>query len=139
MNGKPAQSETEFIAPSRVVQRLSTQVIAVEDREIARVCRFIREHCCDGIDVNDVAEFTTLSRRQLERRFRTELGHTPHREITSVRVARVKQLLLETDMPLEQIATLTGYSHKEGLLAVFRRETGETPGTYRRRNEAADR
>ena len=34
----------------------------------------------------------------------------------------VKQLLLETDMPLEQIATLTGYSHKEGLLAVFRRD-----------------
>lgn len=133
MSGKPAPTETEFIAPRAIAQRMSTQVCAVEDREIARVCRFIREHACDGIDVNDVAEFTTLSRRQLERRFRSELDRTPHEEITAVQVARVKQLLRETDMTLEQITQLTGYSHRERLGAVFRRECGETPGEYRRR------
>ena len=69
LNGRPAPTAIEYISPTSVVQRMSTQVIAVEDREVARVCRFIREHACDGIDVNDVAEFTTLSRRQLERRF----------------------------------------------------------------------
>ena len=112
---------------------MSTQVIAVEDREVARVCRFIREHACDGIDVKDVAEFTSLSRRQLERRFRSELNRTPHEEITAVQVARVKQLLRETDMTLEQITALTGYGHKERLGTVFRRECGEAPGAYRRR------
>lgn len=133
MSGSPAPDDIEFVSPETVVQRLSTQVIAVEDREVARVCRFIREHACDGIDVNDVAEFTSLSRRQLERRFRSELNRTPHEEITAVQIDRVKQLLRESDMTLEQLAPLVGYSHKERLGAVFRRECGETPGAYRRR------
>ena len=133
MDGKPTPTAVEYISPKDVVQRMSTQVIAVEDREVARVCRFIREHACDGIDVNDVAEFTTLSRRQLERRFRSELNRTLHEEITAVQIAKVKQLLLETNMPLEQLAPLAGYTHKESLSAVFKREVGETPGAYRRR------
>ncbi|WP_442510686.1 substrate-binding domain-containing protein [Novipirellula sp. SH528] len=137
MNGKTVGETTQYVAPTGVVQRLSTQVIAVEDRELARVCRFIREHACQGIDVGDVVEFTTLSRRQLERRFRTELGRTPHEELTAVQVARVKQLLDETSMTLEEITPLAGYSHKERLSAVFKRETGETPGEYRRRKAPA--
>ncbi|MCD0463509.1 AraC family transcriptional regulator [Roseiconus lacunae] len=138
MNGHTAPHKTEFVAPKEVVQRLSTQVIAVEDREIARVCRFIREHACDGIDVQDVAEFTTLSRRQLERRFQSELSRTPHQEITNIQVARVRRLLYETNMTLEQIAPLAGYRHKESLSAVFKRETGQTPGEFRREQMGHD-
>ncbi len=138
MNGKPAPMDVEYIPPTSVVQRMSTQVIAVEDRELARVCRFIREHACDGIDVGDVAEFTSLSRRQLERRFRSELNRTPHEEITAAQIARVKQLLRETDMTLEQITALTGYSHKERLGAVFKREIGESPGGYRRKMKSRE-
>ena len=135
LNGAPPPNTIEFIPPVEVVQRLSTQVSAVEDREIAKVCRFIREHACEGIDVNTVAEFTSLSRRQLERRFRVELNRTLHDEITSVQLTKVKQLLGETSMTLEQITPLAGYSHKERLSAVFKRETGETPGEYRRRQK----
>ncbi|MEM7236144.1 MAG: DNA-binding transcriptional regulator [Planctomycetota bacterium] len=133
MNGARVSAETLFVPPNTVTQRLSTQVIAVEDRELARVCRYIRENAYRGIDVSDVVRFTTLSRRQLERRFREALDTTPHEEITSVRVARVKQLLVDTPLPLEEIAPLAGYSHRESLSAVFRRETGETPGAYRKR------
>lgn len=135
ISGMPADHEIEFISPTTVSERQSTQVIAVEDRELARVCRFIRQHACDGINVSDVAEFTSLSRRQLERRFRDELGRTPHEEITATQVQRVKQLLCETSMTLEQITSITGYSHKERLSAVFKRETGTTPGQFRRENK----
>ena len=138
MSGKTVRSSVEYVAPRSVMQRMSTQVMAVEDRELARVCRFIRQYACDGIDVNDVAEFTTLSRRQLERRFRSEFNRTPREEITLARLDRVKQLLLETEMTLEQIAALTGFSHKERLGAVFKREIGEPPGEFRRRCKASD-
>lgn len=139
MHGGSPPQVVNYIAPEEVVQRLSTQVIAVEDREVARVCRFIREHACDGIDVHDVADFTSLSRRQLERRFRGELNRTPHEEITATQVAKVKQLLLETEMTLEQIAPLAGYQHKERLSAVFRREVGEAPGEYRKGRKSSER
>lgn len=133
IHGNLGQDAVELIPPKAVVQRMSTRVIAVDDREVARVCRFIREHACDGIDVHDVAEFTCLSRRQLERRFRTELNRTLHEAITSVQIERVKQLLRESGLTLEQIAPLAGYGHKQQLGAVFKKVCGETPGAYRRR------
>ena len=134
MNGKPTKPQIEYIPPTGIAQRLSTRVIAVEDREVARACRFIRENACNGIDVGDVTRRTALSRRQLERRFRDALGQTPREEITAVQVARVKQLLAETNMSLEQLAPLAGYDYKESLSAVFKRETGQTPGQYRRQS-----
>ena len=133
MNGAPTTNETEYIPPNGVVQRLSTQVAAVDDREVAQACRFIRENIAHGIDVSDVTQLTRLSRRQLERRFRLALNRTPHEEITAAQVARVKQLLAETDLTLEQLAPLAGYDYKERLSAVFKRETGETPGQFRER------
>jgi LacI family transcriptional regulator len=133
MKGESPPSETEYIPPIGVAQRLSTQVMAVEDREVARACRFIRENAILGIDVSDVAQVADLSRRQLERRFRIALGRTPHEELTAVKIGRVKQLLAETNLSLEQLAPLAGFYYKERLSAVFKRETGETPGQYRQR------
>lgn len=133
VDGHPTDSHLELVQPTGVTGRLSTQVLATRDREIARVCRFIREHACEGIKVADVANHVSLSRRQLERRFRIELKRTIHEEITATQIARVKQLLIETDLTLEQLAPLAGYKYKEMLSAVFKRETGETPGAYRQR------
>ena len=133
MKGELPPSVTEYIPPLGVAQRLSTQVMAVEDREVAKACRFIRENAILGIDVSDVAQYAALSRRQLERRFRIALGRTPHEELTAVKIGRVKQLLAETNLSLEQLAPLAGFYYKERLSAVFKRETGETPGQYRQR------
>ncbi len=135
MNGKAPSIDTEYIPPTGVAQRLSTRVIAVEDRDVAQACRFIREHAGTGINVGDVVKLSRLSRRQLERRFRLALNRTPHQEITIAQIARVKELLVDTDLPLEQLAPLAGYDYKERLSAVFKRETGETPGTFRRHSQ----
>jgi len=133
LTGKFNGPQVEHVRATNVVQRLSTQVIVIEDRELSKVLRFIREQACQGIDVNDVLEITSLSRRQLERRFRAELNSTPHQEITSTRIQRVKKLLNESLMTLDQISKLAGFKHKELLCSVFKRETGETPSQYRRR------
>lgn len=131
LSGISPEQETEYIAPVKVTERQSTQVVAIEDEELAKVCRFIRQAACDGINVADVVEFSSLSRRPLERRFRDELDITPRELITETQINRVKQLLRETGMTLEQISKRTGFSHKERLSAVFKRETGQTPGCYR--------
>ncbi len=136
--GAESNTSVEYVPPKSVSERLSTKVVAVEDVELARVCRYIRQHACDGINVGDVAQYSSLSRRQLERRFQDELGRTPHEQITAIQIDRVKQLLRETDMTLEQIAPKAGYSHKESLSAVFKRETGLTPGEYRAESRSLD-
>jgi LacI family transcriptional regulator len=47
---------------------------------------------------------------------------------------RAYQLLLETDLSLAQIASLTGFKHSEYFSVVFKREVGQTPGRFRESN-----
>lgn len=131
MHGEVVDWEIEYIQPLEVVQRLSTAMEAITDREVAKACRYIRENACRGIDVNDVCKFSTLSRRQLERRFQESIHRSPKDEITLVQMHKVKQLLKETDLTLDSIASLAGYSYKERLCAVFKREIGMTPTEFR--------
>ena len=50
-----------------------------------------------------------------------------------MQVAKIRQLLFETDFPLKKIAELTGFEHVEYMCVVYKRITGEAPGAYRRR------
>lgn len=131
MAGRSVAPTASLIAPLGVAARQSTDVLAVDDRDVARAVQFIREHACDGINVGDVLRAVPLSRRVLEQRFQRMLGHTPRQEILHVRLARVQQLLAETDLPLYLIAERTGFEHVEYLSVVFKRETGKTPRAFR--------
>jgi LacI family transcriptional regulator len=131
MRGEAVRPVAHLIPPVGVVARQSTDVLALEDRAVAQAVRFIREHACEGINVGDVLQGVTLSRRVLEQRFRRLLGRTPREEILQVRLARVKQLLTETDLTLYQVAERTGFEHVEYLSVVFKRETGRTPRQFR--------
>jgi LacI family transcriptional regulator len=131
MAGKRVPATARLIAPLGVTARQSTDVLAVDDREVARAVQFIREHACDGINVGDVLRAVPLSRRVLEQRFQRMLGLTPREEILQVRLARVKQLLGETDLPLYLIAERTGFEHVEYLSVVFKREMALTPSAFR--------
>jgi LacI family transcriptional regulator len=131
MRGKRVAPTAHLIAPLGVAARQSTDVLAVDDRAVARAVQFIREHACEGINVSDVLRAVPLSRRVLEQRFQRLLGHTPREEILHVRLNRVKQLLSETDLPLYLIAERTGFEHVEYLSVVFKRETGKTPSAFR--------
>jgi LacI family transcriptional regulator len=131
MRGKPVEPEGHLIAPLGIAARQSTDVLAVDDRNVAQAVQFIREHACEGINVSDVLRAVPLSRRVLEHRFQRLLGRTPREEILHVRLARVKQLLAETDLPLYLIAERTGFEHVEYLSVVFKRETQSTPSEFR--------
>jgi LacI family transcriptional regulator len=131
MAGKRVAPVAHLIAPLGVASRQSTDVLAIDDREIARAVQFIREQACGGINVGDVLRAVPLSRRVLEQRFQKLLGHTPREEILHVRLNRVKQLLIETDLSLYLIAERTGFEHVEYLSVVFKRETGRTPSGFR--------
>lgn len=131
MAGKRVAATAHLIAPLGLAERQSTDVLAVDDREVARAVQFIREHACEGIKVGDLLRTVPLSRRVLEQRFQRLLGHTPREEILHVRLNRVKQLLAETDLPLYLVAERTGFEHVEYLSVLFKRETGRTPSAFR--------
>jgi LacI family transcriptional regulator len=132
MAGAAAPKAIEWIAPLRVVPRQSTDIVAVEDDEMARAIRFIREHACSEIDVDDVVAAACISRRALERRFQNLFGRTPKSEILRVRLEHAKLLLSTTLLSVETVARRSGFSAFRHFAEVFQRETGTTPRAYRK-------
>ncbi len=131
MEGGRAGFKERLIPPLGIATRLSTDVLAVEDTAFAFAMRFIHEHACHGITVEDVLQGVPLSRMSLERRFRKHRGRSPHAEIRAVQIARAKQLLTETEHPIHRIAQLVGFDHPEYFNVLFKREVGLPPGRYR--------
>jgi LacI family transcriptional regulator len=132
MSGESIAARSFLFDPIGIATRQSTDVLAIDDADIASALRFIRTHFMSGINVNDVVKQIPLSRRVFESRFLDLLGRTPHEEIVRLRIDRVKQLLLETDLSLSTIATRTGFRHEEYLSAAFKRIVGTAPSRFRR-------
>ena len=131
MSGEQVPVDPILVAPLGIEARQSTDILAIDDREVAAALRYIRENAFQGINVQDVLGVVPLSRRSLESRFRKLLGRTPHQEITRLRIERVKQLLSETSLSLAEIADRAGYEHIEYLSVAFKKATGLSPGRFR--------
>ncbi|WP_165246736.1 AraC family transcriptional regulator [Paludisphaera soli] len=132
--GGPSRERAD-VPPIGVAVRRSTDVSqAIGDPLVARALRFIREHARDNLRVEDVSAHVDASRSVLQRRFRQALDRTVHETIAESRVQLAKRLLVETDLPLPDVASRSGFSHAEYLSVAFRRAVGSTPGAYRREN-----
>ena len=131
MSGEKIGSKSVLLKPLGIETRQSTDILAIDDPDVAAAVRFIRENATSGINVGDVLREVPLSRRVLENRFRKILGRTPHEEITRLRIDRIKRLLVETDLALSQIAVRTGFQHDEYMTVAFKKAVGMPPRNYR--------
>ncbi len=132
MRGKPPELTRIVAAASHVVARQSTNTLAVEDPKVARALRFITEHARENLGVMDVAQAAGLSRRALEKRFRTVLSRSILQEIRRIRVSLIARMLVETDLPVSQIAEAQGYENMQHIARYFRREKGMSPAAFRK-------
>lgn len=133
MRGVDVPAANYPIEPGQVVMRRSSDVVAVADPGVARAIRYVREHACERINVHTLATIAGMSARALQRKFSEQVGRSPLQEIQEMRLRRVRQLLLETDLVLPQVAELAGFRYQEYLVRFFKKHTGMSPGTFRRR------
>ena len=137
MSGKPVPAGEIQILPKGVSVRHSSDVLAIEDRQIARALGVIREHACAGLDVPALLRAVPLSRSSLERRFNELLGRSPNAEILRVKLERSKQLLMDSDLPLNVIAEKAGFESQEYLSRIFKKKFGVPPGLFRSQSQLA--
>ncbi len=133
MGGKQGEVSRLNVPPLGVATRQSSDILAIDDPDVAAAVHYIREHACRGAVVDDVLAHVPISRSILERRFRQILDCSPQGLIRRMQLKRVKQLLIDTELPLIQISRMAGFKHLEHMCAVFKREVGESPGIFRRK------
>jgi len=132
MKGKIHSARRIIAKPTHVVERHSTNILAMTDIEVAAALRFIRQTRGRNINVRDVLDQIPLSRRSLEMRFKKAAGRSIHQEIQTCRLQWVGELLRTTDLPLAKVAELAGYSSLSYMDVLFQRQTGLTPLKYKR-------
>lgn len=123
-----------FVPVSRILASQSTDTVAIDDDLLAAAVRFIKAHCHEPIHVGDILAAVPLSRRALEKGFRSRLGRSPAEEIRRLRIERVVQLLCDTSWPMPRVASASGFDGPEVMTRVFRRELGTTPSEFRKQH-----
>ena len=95
------------------------------------VLEWMLEHLDEAFTVDDLARRSAMSPRTFARRFVAETGTTPHQWVTDQRVLRARQLLEDTDLPVEAVARDAGFGSAALLRHHFTRCTGITPTAFR--------
>jgi LacI family transcriptional regulator len=121
-----------FLNPGAITERASTAVLKLDDRQVVKALRFISENAVHAISTEEIARAAGLSRRVLEKRFRTLLNCSPQAEVHRAQIEKVKNALRETNLSLEEIAVASGFTSGNYLSQIFKKTTGQTPGSYRR-------
>ncbi len=138
MDGGKAPEAVIRIQPHGVVMRASTNIKAVDNIKVAMALRFISSnHGDQRMCAEAVAAAGGVSRRQMERLFVREVGHSIHDEMVATRLAHVKDLLRRSNLSMAEIAGRTGFTRPGYLHRVFLRRFGVTPARYRDNGAAA--
>ncbi|AQQ10225.1 Xylose operon regulatory protein [Sedimentisphaera cyanobacteriorum] len=119
------------VKPREVIIRQSSDFVAVEDREVAAALRFIRLNSDRSILVQEVCDFSCCSRQYLHRKFMNSLGKSVHKCIKRARVKAISSLLLETTLPVTDIAYRLNFPDSNHISKYFKDYTGLTPKEYR--------
>lgn len=106
-------------------QYVRTPLGQTEADTLAPLLQWASERLDEPLSVERLAAQAHMSARTFARRFRDETGTTPLQWLTSQRLALAEELLENSTLPVEQIATRVGF----GNSAAFRHHFGATRGT----------
>lgn len=101
---------------------------------VQRALSIVRECYADGITLEEIARRMHVSEPYLSKVLKRETNMNFTEIIKKQRIDQVKKLLLDTDLKLNQIAAMTGFSDPKYMSKVFKNEVGVLPNEYRRMN-----
>jgi LacI family transcriptional regulator len=136
MDGGPPPDEPILVPPKGVVTRQSTNILAVPHVPVARAVRFIWENYQKPIQISDIVAAAGISRRGIEHAFRQHLKRSILSELTRCRIDHAKELLLQTDLRISQIATQCGFGSLMYFSKIFKQSAGTGPREFRNQHRA---
>ena len=84
-----------------------------------------------------LARVSGVSEAHFARSFKDAFGVPPHRYLLTCRIERAAALLRDTELPILEIALMTGWKSLGTFGRTFRAIAGESPGDVRARQQAA--
>lgn len=102
------------------------------DAIVGEMEAFLRDHAMDHVALDEIADRFNLSRRHATRLFRAKTGQSIAAYQEKIRLQVGLRLLLETTLPIGEIAFRAGYESGSALARALRRRLGQSPSTLRK-------
>ena len=119
-------------------QRLSIPTrIGVRHPKLSRVIQMMEQNIEEPISPAVLAKDVGMSTRQLERLFRRYLSRSPKRYYMELRLQKARNLLMQTDMTVINVALACGFASPSHFSKCYRSHYNTTP--YRERGSQATR
>lgn len=101
------------------------------------IIAFIRENFRHDFGIDTVADHVGLSYSHVRKVFQEKIGDSIVDYVNSLRISEAQRLLTDSDQGLSEIARQVGYNNAQGLNRHFRKQTGVSPGEYRKQRRSS--
>lgn len=118
-----------------MIRKSSADKMHVAPLPIQQAIAYMNEHFLEKITLEELAEQLSFSTNYLGQLFKNQIGCTFNEYLNTLRLKYACSLLVASDMPVKEVAYISGYSSVEYFMYVFRKKMGMTPGEYRRQGE----
>lgn len=100
--------------------------------KLKRVMEYINANLAEDVHLESIATELDLSASHFAHEFRNSTGQTPYQYMLDQRMAKAKDLLRGTKLPVQFISASTGFSSPANFVRTFRQRVGLTPEVWRR-------
>ncbi|MBO9606792.1 MAG: helix-turn-helix domain-containing protein [Paenibacillaceae bacterium] len=119
---------------SAMAVRIGEAFAEKNNQHVDRAFAIIEADCGESLSLATVADKLNLSPAHLSRIFKEHAGATFSDYVTQIRIRKSKELLLQTDMQVQEISSRMGYVKVASFIKLFKSTTGVTPGEYRKQH-----
>ncbi|HEY2491670.1 MAG TPA: AraC family transcriptional regulator [Paenibacillus sp.] len=98
---------------------------------VAQALRYIHEHYMEPITLDQLALILNYSAKNLSKVFKKQTGYSLIDYVIQVRINKAKELLIQTDATIQEIAESIGYPDRLYFTRIFKKHSGVSPGSFK--------
>lgn len=121
-----------IVKPSRIELRKSTEKYDISNEYITEIVNYIEDNFTTDIKIESLTAMVPLSRRNLEVKFKEEMGTTIYQFILGCRIDYFADLLIATERTLYDMALESGFNDCKNISRIFKKHKGHTPIEYKK-------
>ena len=133
MHGKAPPSKPTRIPPKGLIERKSSDLLAVNHPGVARSLQYLWKNFHRPIGVEDLVTVAAMSRSALHQAFLEHIGRPPGKELHRIRIENAKRILAQSNLKLEAVAEACGYQSANSFWLAFKHTTGISPKQFQKR------